>query len=63
MGHGVTLGLPTTPVHLVLGTKVMEAVAEKSKGEAIWRKRTTWGESSLCSDALSSEKPRTNEGN
>ena len=33
------------------------------KGEDIRRKRTTWGELSLCSDARSSEKPRTNEGN
>ena len=50
MGHGVTLGLPTTPVHLFMEEKMME-------------EENDLGELSLCSEARSSEKPRTNEGN
>ena len=60
MGHGVELGSSITPVHLILEDK-MKAVEKKSMGEE--EEKNDLGELSLCGDARSSEKPRTNEGN
>ena len=60
MGHGVKLGLPITSVHLFLEGK-MKAVEKKSMREE--EEKNDLGELSLCSDARSSKKPRTNKGN
>ena len=60
MGHGVKLGSSITSVHLFLEDK-MKAVEKKSMGEE--EEKNDLGESSSSSDARSSEKPRTNEGN
>ena len=57
---GLTPWTQCAPGHLFLEDK-MKAVEKKSMGEE--EEKNDLGESSSSSDARSSEKPRTNEGN